>query len=544
MRYFLVFIFVLGSLLVYSQTLSIARKNFNNFEYGLAAQLFQDVYDKQGLEPEDLKRIVYSYYVTGDFVKCQPLIDILLTQGKVEPKFYLISGEVNCGIGNYSKAIKSYETYQAMNGDEDVSIKIQSCKEIPNWGDEAHVSFGPLPSNNEMADLSGEMFNGGVIRFSEIGYNKMKKLLGVIKDDNDSMAQLFLAQPKILNQNKEYVNVFMKDSSLASISSIAFLPKTHKALLTIAYPLSPSPLKKAQNLYWATLDSDFHFQDVYPFEYSGLSDSSSTAHATINSAGNIIIFIKSGKNTHGADLYLCEKKEGKWGLPKPIDAINTNGDEMFPMFNGDSVLSFSSDGRVGYGGLDIYSVHFPIQDQVKFKHLKSPINSIEDDFNLTYVTKDSAIFVSNRHGGKGDDDLYYITFKKDIIIPVDTFYVDAYIAQWKTRNVYFNFDEFMLEKSLSQKDINDLKIFLSKCPSCVIHLTGYTDSRGSEKYNLKLSERRTLEVQNKLIKEGFEIKNIEVTAKGENNQPYDCGKDCSEEEHKLNRVVQIDIQKR
>lgn len=545
MKYFFLIVFTVIGSTTLSQTLSDARNYFDNYEYTRAAEILQDQYNTDGLEENDLKRLVYSYYVSGNYIACQPLADTLIAQTeKIDPMFYLISGDANRGIGNYSRAIKSYEKYKSKNGEESVDIKIESCRSIVNWDDQAHVSYDELESNGKMADLSGGLYNGQIIHFKEIGFDKMQDQLGVVKQDNSSFAELLLTQPALYIDN-EFINIFMKDSSMASVSSIAFMPNSNKALMTIAYPLSKSALERAPNLYWANLSEENFFSNVEPFEYSGLKDTSSTAHATIHPSGEVIIFTKSSQRTHGADLYKTTLVNGVWTEPVPTESINSDGDEMFPLFQGDSVLSFSSDGRIGYGGLDIYKVNFPF-DSPEVEHYKSPINSFKDDFSLTYVTPDSAVFVSNRNNGTGDDDLYHITFRRpgETETPADTFDVNEFISQWKTKNVYFDFDKFTLKNSLSEKNIDALNQFLKECPDCFISLKGFTDSRGSDAYNLKLSKKRAEEVKSMLVKSGFEASTIEVTAKGEKEQPYDCGNDCSEEQHKLNRVVEIGVKQR
>ncbi len=542
MKYIFTALIALTGTFSFSQSLNEARNYFDNFEYERAAEIFQNEHNNSKLELEDLKRLVYSHYVTGDFVSCQIVADELIEKDtKIEPLFLLISGDANRGIGNYSKAISSYEKYQSSEGsEEDVTMKIRSCREITNWDDEDYISFSELDSNGKMADISGGIYNGNVIHFEEIGFDKMQSMLGVVRENSESFAELLLTQPSIVFEN-DYVNIFMKDSSMASVSSIAFLPNSNTAILTISYPLSTDPLVRAPNLYWAELTENKYFESVEPFEYSGLKDTSSTAHATINSSGDKMIFTKANDRTKGSDLYISTKVNGEWNQPKELEALNTNGDEMFPLFQNDTILSFSSNGRVGYGGLDIYYSQFPIES-AKIEHYKAPINSFKDDFNLTFMDSDSAVFVSNRDAGTGDDDLYYIVYKSEEP-EVDTFNVNDFISTWKTKNVYFDFDQFKLSKSLSSKNITALNTFFEKCSECQIELTGFTDSRGSDQYNLKLSEKRAEEVKRMLIKAGFSKENIRVIAKGETNQPFDCGGNCSLEQHKLNRVVEINIVK-
>ena len=88
------------------------------------------------------------------------------------------------------------------------------------------------------------------------------------------------------------------------------------------------------------------------------------------------------------------------------------GDELNPYIYDDSRLYFSSNGKPGYGGLDIF-VSEIIDDSLGLPELLTrPINSGADDFGITIhpINESLGIIVSNRANGKGDDDLYMIHF--------------------------------------------------------------------------------------------------------------------------------------
>jgi hypothetical protein len=252
-----------------------------------------------------------------------------------------------------------------------------------------------------------------------------------------------------------------------------------------------------------------------------------------------MVFSKMSVNTAQADLYYTELIVGDWSVPKPLSYINTKYNEVFPLFSGDSILTFSSDGRLGYGKIDIYSSTFDGLETKNITHFKSPINSVRDDFNLTYLSPDSAVFASNRNGGTGDDDIYFIKFRDAEKVAVDTFDIKKYISEWGVKSVYFDFDRFTLGKALSDDNIRDLKIILGQNSDYKIHLIGFTDSRGKTDYNKRLSLKRAEFVKEALIKQGISADQVDLTAMGEKNQPNDCKSGCSDEGHKLNRVVQI-----
>ena len=119
----------------------------------------------------------------------------------------------------------------------------------------------------------------------------------------------------------------------------------------------------------------------------------------------------------GVDIYkITRKVSGEWGDPVNLgNKINTEGDEMFPFFSEkNSMLFFSSDGQLTFGGLDLFVAKVNEDSIVDVLNMGYPLNSQYDDFAVI-MDKDmkKGYFSSNRVGGKGDDDIYYF----DMLIP-------------------------------------------------------------------------------------------------------------------------------
>lgn len=110
----------------------------------------------------------------------------------------------------------------------------------------------------------------------------------------------------------------------------------------------------------------------------------------------------------GLDLYRTKMGEdGKWGKVSNLgESINTPGDESFPTITEDGKLYFSSDGHPSLGGLDLF-VATKKGESTVVENLGTGINTVSDDFGLTWKSPTEGYFSSNRAGGKGDDDIYY-----------------------------------------------------------------------------------------------------------------------------------------
>ena len=81
-----------------------------------------------------------------------------------------------------------------------------------------------------------------------------------------------------------------------------------------------------------------------------------------------------------------------------------------------------------------------------------------------------------------------------------------------TLQVLFDFDK----DTFTETDLKELQravAFVRKYPGSNIRLDGYTDSIGTDAYNMKLSERRATAVMNYLIKEAG-VDRSKITAVG------------------------------
>jgi outer membrane protein OmpA-like peptidoglycan-associated protein len=91
-----------------------------------------------------------------------------------------------------------------------------------------------------------------------------------------------------------------------------------------------------------------------------------------------------------------------WNVPVNLGkVINTPGDEVFPIWINDYAIAFSSNGHVGYGGLDIYvALADSNWNFNELHHLQPPINSSFDDYTLVISPDiDHVFFSSSRNAG-------------------------------------------------------------------------------------------------------------------------------------------------
>jgi outer membrane protein OmpA-like peptidoglycan-associated protein len=345
------------------------------------------------------------------------------------------------------------------------------------------------------------------------------------------------------------------------------------------------------------------------------------------SADGKTLFFSSNRpgGVGGKDLwYSVQNGKNQWSLPVNMGkTVNTEGDEMSPFIHFDGrTLYFSSDGRTGMGGFDIYITRMN-DDSIwsEPQNLGYPINTVNDEMGLVIESGgQKAYYSSIRDKANGKDIFYFnlyesarpspVSYLKGKVYDKETgkliradyelinlstgkitinsstdesgnflvclpsgynyginvskegylFYsenfafegqhtvAEPYIKRidlnplkigekMQLSNVFYEVDSWQLKKE-SMSELNNLARLLSNNRDLVIEIGGYTDSTGSDEYNLVLSEKRALSVINYLISHGISADRLIYKGYG-NKSPL--GDNVTAEGRKLNRRTEAKI---
>lgn len=102
--------------------------------------------------------------------------------------------------------------------------------------------------------------------------------------------------------------------------------------------------------------------------------------------------------------------------------------------------------------------------------------------------------------------------------------------------IYFDYNKATIRKD-AKVELEKVVAALDEHPSLRLKIRAHTDSRGSEAYNQKLSQRRAVATKEYLVKNGVEGWKLETEGVGETEPVNTCteGVECSEMEHQKNR---------
>jgi outer membrane protein OmpA-like peptidoglycan-associated protein len=248
-----------------------------------------------------------------------------------------------------------------------------------------------------------------------------------------------LIKKEYMATGEPFLDLFIADVDGDSVQSYkeffpAFNKKYHEGPLTFSgdytkvfFTSNDRTGKKAKDglinlqLYYSEKDLDGEWTEVVPFKYNNADYS--FGHPSLSADGKTLFFSSNMPGGYGgSDIYKSVLMgDTAWSAPVNLGPeINTEGNELFPNYiDKTQLLIFTSDGRFGLGGYDIYVASLKVEKYIVPIHLGVPLNSSGDDFGLYLNSDQTAGYVtSNRKNeGKGSDDIYSVTMLKELPNP-------------------------------------------------------------------------------------------------------------------------------
>lgn len=132
---------------------------------------------------------------------------------------------------------------------------------------------------------------------------------------------------------------------------------------------------------------------------------SNAIHPALSKDGKRLFFASDMPGTFGEyDIYVADiNKDGTYGVSKNLgENVNTAQNDLFPNITEENSLYYASNGRDGFGGLDIYVAQVNHKKVSKSVHLESPINSSEDDYSIFLMSDKGMGYVMSNRGNDKD----------------------------------------------------------------------------------------------------------------------------------------------
>lgn len=170
---------------------------------------------------------------------------------------------------------------------------------------------------------------------------------------------------------------------------------------------------KSGDIYYSDLASNERWSAPKPFGPT-INTSYFESSACLSPDAQTLYFVSERKGGYGrGDIYVSHKiSKTEWGEAQNIgNKINSEGDEISLFLHPDGkTLYFSTNGRDGMGGYDIYKTIYENGQWATPANIGYPINTLGDDLYFTITSDNTAYYVSDQENGMGAEDIYQVQF--------------------------------------------------------------------------------------------------------------------------------------
>ncbi len=296
-------------------------------------------------------------------------------------------------------------------------------------------------------------------------------------------------------------------------------------------------------------------------------------------------------NMGGYDIFQSSGSAAKWTEPNNIGyPINSSTDDMYFRINDDGRMGYFVSNRPG-----IISIRGETccDDIFAFEYLKviyvAVTGIVYDEDDESKKPLDKARVTLSLESGEGilqniqvgEDSLFgkkeyffplnmdksyrvagslegYLThsetFNTNNLTKSDTLTVDIPLRrfvldkEYRLRNIYYDFDKWDLRPE-AKLQLDTLYNLMLENPTIIVEIGSHTDSRGSDQYNLNLSQKRAESCVNYLITKGIQKERLKAKGYGETRHLEDCRQysDCPEDNvsdcscHQNNRRTEFKV---
>lgn len=301
----------------------------------------------------------------------------------------------------------------------------------------------------------------------------------------------------------------------------------------------------------------------------------------VNTAGNemfpymhkdgTLYFSSDAHNTMGGlDVFMTYNYDEKWMTPQNLNyPLNTSADDFgFTLSDNDST-GFVTSTRADEGDqLYEFTKKPPTFYLIGISREKGGTKRIPGVTVSITRESDNKVFhmVSDDNGEfkmklQPEEEYYLVCTKEGCFTRTDNistkglkvsqnFYADFEVEKIiinkpiVLENIYYDFDKWNIREDAAI-ELNKLVKLLKDNPTIEIEMGSHTDCRGSDAYNMVLSDKRALSAVRYLISKGISPSRLTWKGYGETVPLNKCvnGVKCTEEEHQLNRRTEFKVTK-
>jgi peptidoglycan-associated lipoprotein len=414
-KYIIFIIALLSMVIVHGQNKHIKKANesFHYGEYSFAIDLLKKAYsetDERAQKVDIVFKIAECYRKIHNSESAEEWYGKAIAVKHPNKVCVLYQADAQRMNGKFEEAISNYNAYkQLVPDDERAEIGIKSCHKAQEW------------MNNPTRYIveNRGLFNSKGMDFSPSFAKKDNSIIVYTSTREESTGK---KTHRITGQ--DFADIYMSTRHRSGKwGEPVLLPGIE--VNTTNEEGTPCVNKKGNALYFARCNvekNEICGCQIHVAKKKGASwgniEKIPIANDTIVvsfpsiSANDLVLYFSADMEggQGGRDIWMIKRERSTkpWGDPINLGSdINTPGDEIAPFIREDGRLYFSSNYRVGLGGMDIYVAESDDKGNWYVKNMQYPVNSVANDYGIIFEgNKEKGYLTSTRKGGMGFEDIY------------------------------------------------------------------------------------------------------------------------------------------
>ena len=432
--YILLFLTALLLFSCKSAKLSDAEEKQRIGEYFEAAAIYRKVYTKTSPQKRDLRG-----YIAYRMAECNRLINNTprATSAYMNALRYdypdsivsLRLGQMYQKSGKYMDAIRHYNDFLLLNPESQLALNgIKGSELAPQWkqNPNRYIVKRMEKFNSRRGEFCPMLYGE---KYDQLYFTSSRTPKGANKDNDETISA-------ITGQRNNDFFLVKQDEQGNWLAPVELEDEVN----TEFDEGTPSFSKDGNTMYYTYCAQDPEgprTSEIYVSTRSSakwgkgtrasiVKDSvTALGHPAVSPDGKYLYYVSDAVGGFGGkDIFRSRLVGNDFGPMENLGPdINTPGDEMFPYVRDSVTLYFASNGHPGMGGLDLFKATQDSTGKWHVENLKAPINSMGDDFGITFEgNKEKGFFSSNRNDARGYDHLY--SFE----LPIITIFIEGIVS--------------------------------------------------------------------------------------------------------------------
>jgi len=400
-------LFILSGLYAQNKDTKKADVLFDSYQFAPAIKEYEKLVKNKKADTYVHNQLAEAYYYLNDSEKAAENYAKAIKKEQ-SPQTYFNYAQALRAQGKHAEANKQMDKFASLLPNDQRAIAyranpdyIKKLQSMPKLYEVKEATINNPDSN----DFSAILTNDNIVHFVSNRTGKQdKRGIGIAYQDIfrsvHSEAGTFSEPISVTDLNSKFHD---GPVTFSADGKYVYFSRDGRAEGKVAKDKNSNARIGTVGVYRAE-KKDGKWTNIKPLPFN--STQYNVGNPSLSKDGQTLYFASDMPGGFGAtDIWkVAINKDGTYGKPENLgEKVNTPGRETFPFVDDLGTIYFSSNGRLGFGGLDVFKLEAGANQAV---NLGEPINSQKDDFGFTFNNERNVGFVSSNR--KGTDNIYHV----------------------------------------------------------------------------------------------------------------------------------------